>query len=122
MDTGFVFSQRDKRPMYQQIMEQIVQRVAIGDWPPQTPLPSIRQLATEIKVSVITVKRAYLELERQGVIATQQGKGSWVNGRMDLPNLQREELTQHLERAGKLAASLGIPTDELLEMLKRHAR
>jgi DNA-binding transcriptional regulator YhcF (GntR family) len=119
---GFVFSRRDKRPMYQQIMEQIIQRVAVGDWPPQTPLPSIRQLATEIKVSIITVKRAYLELEREGVIVTQQGKGSWVNGRMDLPKLQRQELTQHIERAGKLAQSMGIPVDELLEMLKRHAR
>jgi GntR family transcriptional regulator len=121
MDKGFVFSQRDKRPMYQQIMEQIVQRIAVGDWPPETPLPSIRQLATEIKVSVITVKRAYLELEREGVIVTQQGKGSWVDGRMDLQNLQREELTQHLERSARLARSLGIPTDQLLEMLRRHA-
>ena len=121
MDAGFVFSQRDQRPMYQQIIEQIVQRIAIGDWPPGTPLPSIRQLAIEIKVSVITVKRAYLELEREGVIVTQQGKGSWVNGRIDLKQLQREELTQHLERAGKLARSLGIPTDELLDMLRRHA-
>ena len=121
MNTGFVFSQRDQRPMYQQIMEQIVRRIAIGDWPPGTPLPSIRQLATDIKVSVITVKRAYLELEREGVIVTQQGKGSWVNGRIDLEELQREELTQHLERAGKLARSLGMPTDALLEMLRRHA-
>jgi GntR family transcriptional regulator len=121
MDIGFVFSQRDKRPMYQQIMGQIVQRIAIGDWPPQTPLPSIRQLATEIKVSVITVKRAYLELEREGVIVTQQGKGSWVNGRGDLQTLQRDELSQHLERAGKLARSLGISTDELLDMLRRFA-
>ena len=122
IDMGFVFSQLDKRPMYQQIMEQIVQRIAVGDWPPQTPMPSIRQLATEIKVSVITVKRAYLELEREGVIVTQQGKGSWVNGRMDLQNLQREELTQNLQRAGRLARSLGIPADELLEMLNRYAR
>lgn len=121
MKTGFVFSQRDERPMYQQIMEQIVQRIAIGDWPPQTPLPSIRQLATEINASVITVKRAYLELEREGIIVTRQGKGSFVNGNNDLPKLQREELRQHLERAGKLAHSLGIPTDELIDMLRRFA-
>lgn len=119
---GFVFSQRDKRPMYQQIMEHIVQRIAVGDWSPDTPLPSIRQLATEIKVSIITVKRAYLELEREGVIVTQQGKGSWVNGRMDLRNLQRDELTQHLERAARLARSLGMPADEVLDLLKKHTR
>jgi GntR family transcriptional regulator len=47
-------------------------------------LPSIRQLATEIKVSIITVKRAYLVLERKDVIVSQQGKPSRVNGNMDL--------------------------------------
>lgn len=119
MQHGFVFSQTDKRPMYQQIMEQIVQRIAVGDWPANTPLPSIRQLASEIKVSVITVKRAYLELEREGVIVTQQGKGSWVNGGMDLQNLQREELMQHLEKAAKLARSLGISRKDLQAMLSK---
>ncbi|NQY34531.1 MAG: GntR family transcriptional regulator [Alteromonadaceae bacterium] len=106
--------------MYQQIMEQIVQRIAVGDWPPNTPLPSIRQLATEVKVSIITVKRAYLELEREGVILTQQGKGSRVNGSVDLHSLQREELTQHLEQAAKLAKSLGLSEDELLNLLKKY--
>lgn len=120
MNYGFVFSQTDKRPMYQQIMEQITQRIAVGDWPPGTALPSIRQLATEIKVSIITVKRAYLELEREGVIATQQGKGSWVNSSLDLKMLQREELTQHLVQAGKLAKSLAISEDELLHMIKKY--
>jgi DNA-binding transcriptional regulator YhcF (GntR family) len=119
---SFVLSQRDKRPMYQQIMSQIVQRIAVGDWPPNAPLPSIRQLAMETKVSVITIKRAYLELERDGVIVTQQGKGSWVNGSTDLPSLQREELMRHLREAGTLARSLGIPADDLLDMLKRQAR
>lgn len=106
--------------MYQQIMEQIIQRIAVGDWPPNTPLPSIRQLATEINVSIITVKRTYLELEREGVISTQQGKGSWVNGSLDLKVLQHEELTQHLIQVGKLAKSLGIPEDELLHIIKKY--
>jgi GntR family transcriptional regulator len=120
MKYGFIFSQTDKRPMYQQIMEQITRRIAVGDWPPNTPLPSIRELAMEIKVSIITVKRAYMELEREGVIATQQGKGSWVNGVLDLQMLQREELLQHLQLAGKLAKSLAIPEEELLRMIKKY--
>lgn len=119
MDLIFTFSRRDKRPMYQQIMEQIVQRIAVGDWPPNTPLPSIRRLATAIKVSMITVKRAYLELEREGYIVTQQGKGSWVSERVDPQSLQREQLMQHLELAGKQAKSMGIPPDELLDLLKK---
>ncbi len=120
MHNGFVFSQTDKRPMYKQIMEQVVQRIAVEDWPPDTPLPSIRQLAVEIKVSVITVKRAYLELERGGVIVTQQGKGSWVSHSMDLQNLQHEELMQHLEQAAKLARSLAVSGKDLQAMLRKH--
>lgn len=120
MNLNFIFSQTDKRPMYQQIMEQIIQRIAVGDWPPNTPLPSIRQLAIEIKVSIITVKRAYLELEREGVILTQQGKGSRVNNNIDLHSLQREELSQHLEQVAKLAKSLNFSEDELLNMLKKY--
>ena len=116
----FVFSQADKRPMYQQIMEQILQRIAVGDWPPNTPLPSIREMAAEIKVSVITVKRSYLELEREGVIVTQQGRGSWVSESLNLRSLQRRELMQHLQDAARLAASLGISGDDLQTMLKRY--
>ena len=72
MSSTFVISQTDKRPIYLQIMEQIKQRVAVGDWIEGQDIPSIRQLAVDLQVSVITVKRAYLELEREGVIVTQQ--------------------------------------------------
>ncbi len=120
MNYNFLLSQTDKRPMYQQIMEQIKQRIAVGDWLPNSPLPSIRELATEVKVSIITVKRAYMELEREGVISTQQGKGSRVNESQDLNKLKREELRQHLEQAGKLAKSLKMSENELLEMIKKY--
>jgi GntR family transcriptional regulator len=120
MKLGFVFSQTDNSPMYQQIMEQIKQRIAVGDWPPHTPLPSIRELAVETKVSVITVKRAYLELERDGVIVTQQGKGSWVNDTIDLKGIQKKELLNHLEQAGKLAKSLDVPVDAIVQMIRQY--
>ncbi len=116
----FVFSQTDKRPMYQQIMDQITRRIAVGDWPPHTPLPSIREMAAEINVSVITVKRSYLELEREGVIVTQQGKGSWVNENLDVQSLQRRELKQHLESAARLATSLGLSANDLRVILQRY--
>ncbi len=64
----------DPRALYLQVIEQIKRRVAVGDLPPGAELPSIRQLAAELKISVITIKRAYLELEREGVILTRQGK------------------------------------------------
>ena len=119
MKFGFLFPQTDTRPMYQQIMEQIRQRIAVGDWPPGTPLPSVRELASDATVSVITVKRAYLELGREGVIVTQQGKGSWVNDTVDLSTIQKAELLQHLEQAGKLAVALAIPEHEIAQLIKQ---
>jgi GntR family transcriptional regulator len=54
------------------------------------------------------------------MIVTQQGKGSWVNGTLDLKEIQREELRQHLEQASKLAKSLAMSQDELLDMMKKY--
>ena len=61
MHSDLTISHADRRPMYLQIMEQIRHRVAVGDWKPGHELPSIRALAVSTRVSVITVKRAYLE-------------------------------------------------------------
>ena len=114
MSGTFLISQSDKRPIYLQIMEQIKRRVAIGDWTEGQPIPSIRQLAVDLQVSVITVKRAYLELEREGVIVTQQGKGSRVAPNPGLGmRLQQQELQKHLEQAIRLSAVLGIQPEEL---------
>ena len=115
---AFVISQTDGRPMYRQIMEHIRQSVAVGDWPPGHALPSIRELAVALQVSVITVKRAYLELERDGVIVTQHGKGSFVAPDSDLKSkLQRAELDRILERSLELARVLGVSPDELTRRL-----
>jgi GntR family transcriptional regulator len=114
MPGSFIISQSDKRPMYLQIMEQIKQRIVVGDWKESQSIPSIRQLAVDLQVSVITVKRAYLELEREGVIVTQQGKGSFVASNPGLgARLREQELEQHLERATRIAALLGIRPREL---------
>ena len=121
-DFEFILSKADGRPMYLQIMDQVQQRVAVGDWAPGTKLPSIRELAVAVHVSVITVKRAYLELERNGVIVTQQGKGSWVSEGSNRSRLQEDELERHLERAAALAGALGISADELHALLTRFAK
>jgi GntR family transcriptional regulator len=119
MNGPFVISQSDKRPMYLQIMEQIKQRIAAGDWSEGHPIPSIRQLAVDLQVSVITVKRAYLELEREGVIVTQQGKGSHVARNAGLGmRLREQELEQHLQQATRIAAVLGIRPQELEHRLR----
>ena len=119
MLTGIVLSQGDGRPMYLQIIEQIRRRIAVGDWPAGYSLPSIRQLAVELNVSVITVKRAYFELERDGVIATHHGKGSVVAERADLgAELHEQELVTHLTEVARLGQLLGLSTRELQGRLK----
>ena len=123
MHSPLIISQTDPRPMYLQIKEQIRHRVAVGDWKPGQEVPSIRALAAAVRVSVITVKRAYLELEREGVIVTRHGKGSFVAGGVDLPtNLQEQELEAHLEAASRIARMLGLSDDELIERLEKAER
>jgi len=119
MDEPLTLSQSDKRPMYLQIMEQIKQRIAVGDWKEGQPIPSIRQLAADTAVSVITVKRAYLELEREGIIVTQPGRGSHVSTSPGLGiRLREQELQQHLENAMRVAAQLGIRPKEIERRLR----
>lgn len=105
--------------MYMQLMEQICQRVTTADWPAGHELPSIRVLAAEVRVSVITVKRAYLELERQGVIITRQGKGSFVSDSVDLGlRLRARELEAQLRSVASLSLTLGVPLEELEARLR----
>ncbi len=119
MHSSLVISQSDGRPMYLQIMEQIRQRVAVGDWAKGEEIPSIRQLAVALRVSVITVKRAYLELEREGVIVTQQGKSSIVAPDAKLgERLYEQELATHIAQVVQLGALLGLTFEELILRLR----
>jgi GntR family transcriptional regulator len=119
MHSGIVISQTDGRPMYLQIMEQVKQRVAVGEWMPGEEIPSIRQLAMELRVSVITVKRAYLELERDGVILTQQGKGSVVAPNPGPnPRVVSKELGEHLEQVVRLGELLGLSEKEIARRIR----
>jgi GntR family transcriptional regulator len=105
--------------MYLQIMEQMRQRIAVGDWPAGHEIPSIRAMAVATKVSVITVKRAYLELERAQVIVTRQGKGSFVADTVDLGRqLKHEELDEHLRAAAAIGKHLGLTPDDLADRLR----
>jgi GntR family transcriptional regulator len=119
MYSGINISQTDPRPMYLQIMEQIRARVAARNWPPGKELPSIRALAAALNVSVITVKRAYLDLETEGVIVTRHGKGSFVADVNGLAGeLKEAELERHLANAATLARQLGLTEDELAARLR----
>jgi GntR family transcriptional regulator len=93
-------SQTDPRPMYLQIKEQLRHRIAVGELKSGDEIPSIRALAVATRVSVITIKRAYLELELEGVILTRQGRGSFVAENANLgAHMQAQELDAQLATA-----------------------
>jgi GntR family transcriptional regulator len=109
--------------MYLQIMEQVRQRIAIGDWHPGRELPSIRALAAGLNISVITIKRAYEELETEGLIETHHGKGSFVAKRPVVnTNVHMEQLDEHLAAAARLALITGATEDDLIRRLRRAQR
>ena len=107
-------------PIYRQIAQQIKTQILSGALVPDTPLPSIRNLAKDLRISVITTKRAYDELEQQGFVYTLAGKGCFV-APLNLELLQEEHLKQiesHLQEAVRLAETCGLSQEELLEMLR----
>lgn len=119
MHIAIQISQTDPRPMYLQIKEQLRHRIAVGDLKAGDEIPSIRALAVATRVSVITIKRAYLELELEGVILTRQGRGCFVADNANLgSHLQLQELDQQLTTAVHTAALLDIKGEALVERLR----
>lgn len=108
------------QPIYDQISGQIKAQILSGALSPGDALPSIRGLAKDLKISVITTKRAYDELEAQGLINTVAGKGCFVAEKnLDLIREQKlKELEDHLDAAVELAAQCGVSALELMEMLR----
>jgi GntR family transcriptional regulator len=103
------------QPIYDQISSQLRDQIIQGDLSEDESLPGIRTLAKDLRISVITTKRAYEELEREGYIYTVPGKGSFVAKRNE--SLIREEylrrIEEHLEEVYRLAGLLHLSEDEL---------
>lgn len=107
------------QPIYEQIYAQIKNQIISGTLQPGEPLPSIRALAKDLRISVITTKRAYDELEKDGFICTMAGKGSFVAEKdMELVReMHLKDIEQHLQRAAELAAACGLSRKDLLNTL-----
>lgn len=110
-----IVSNQSELPIYAQIKEQLKEQILNGQIPEGTTLPSIRQLAKEIGVSVITTTRAYSDLEAEGFIATMQGKGSVVLSKDN--SMVREQYLMRIEEglttAIETARTMGLPDEEL---------
>ena len=114
-----IISNASDLPIYEQISSQIKALIMNGTLKEGELLPSIRVIAKELKVSVITTKRAYADLERDGFIEVVQGRGSFVSSR-NLDFIREEQLRNaemHLQKAVEIAQVGNISLKELMEML-----
>ena len=117
---NIIISNASGAPIYEQIYAQIKAAILSGALREGDALPSIRALAKDLRISVITTKRAYEELEREGFIYTVAGKGCFVAARST--EWMREDLLrqieEHLQEIARLAAAAGVSGEELGQMLR----
>jgi len=115
-----IISNRSSVPIYEQIKLQIKEAILSGELKEDSPLPSIRQLAKDLKISVITTTRAYNDLETEGYVINIQGKGCFVLPRN--PELVKENATRNIEslfeKAIELSNRYDITYEELIEILQ----
>ncbi|MCT2345695.1 MULTISPECIES: GntR family transcriptional regulator [Niallia] len=114
-----IISNKSKEPIYEQIYAQIKKHILSAELPEGSPLPSMRQLAKELDISVITTKRAYEELEKNGFIYSVVGKGSFVqeqNNEM-IKERKMKVIEEQLIAAIHNSKEIGVSLTELKELL-----
>ncbi|MGL4523741.1 MAG: GntR family transcriptional regulator [Bacilli bacterium] len=115
-----ILTQGSSLPLYEQIVSAIREQVLAGKVSPGEPLPSMRVLAKELQVSIITTKRAYEELEKQGIIATVAGKGSFIAEQTKdrLEEVVRLAIEEQMLEAITRAKSLNMTKKETLQLFE----
>ncbi len=112
--------QNSGEPIYRQIERQFKDMIISGEYKPGQPLPSIRSLAQDLRISVITTMKAYDELVKEGLITAAAGKGYFVNEQDSemLREQQMRELEKNLLAAIECSRRAGVSSEELMEILK----
>ncbi len=107
-------------PIYEQIKNAMIDQIMSGELKEGTPLPSIRNLAVDIKISVMTIKKAYDELEKDGYIISVQGKGTFVATKnMELAKEQaKKEIEEHILKVIEIRERFGIEKKEVYDILE----
>jgi len=118
-----IISNGSHRPIYEQIYTQLKNQIIAGALEEGDALPSIRALAKDLKISVITTKRAYEELEREGFIYTIAGKGCFVAEQSAelVRESQLRQIETRMEEILELGASCGLTCEDLVQMLRMMA-
>ena len=114
-----IISSNNSKPIYEQITSQIKAKIMSGELAAGQPIPSMRALAKAIHVSVITVQKAYEDLQRDGFIETTVGRGSCVSAlnKDFMQEEQQRKAEEHLQAAADIGRANGISLEKLLELL-----
>ena len=114
-----IISSNTSKPIYEQITSQIKALIISGELETGEPIPSMRALAKSLHVSVMTVQKAYDDLQRDGFIETTVGRGSFVSARNKdfYQEEQQRQAEEHLQAAADIGRTSGIPLDKLTELL-----
>ena len=114
-----IISSNTSKPIYEQITLQIKAMIMSGDLQTGDPIPSMRALAKSLHISVITVQRAYEDLQRDGFIETTIGRGSFVSAqnRDFIQEEQQRIAEEHLQTAAEIGKTSGISLEKLIELL-----
>lgn len=117
---NIIISNVNDKPIYDQIYTQVKNAILSGELQPGEGLPSIRALAKDLRVSVITTKRAYDELEKAGYLYTVPGKGCYVAEKNTelVKEAYLSQIEDHLSQVLTLAAGCGLTVDDLADMLR----
>jgi GntR family transcriptional regulator len=113
-----IIDHKDKRPMYEQIIERFRQMILCGVMEPNSPMPSVRSLAMELSINPNTIQRAYQELERMGYIYTIKAKGSYVSEQAVKEDNKRREILNDLQPIVDKAYMTGFKESDIREMLE----
>ena len=109
---------KDRRPLYEQIVEKLSDLMVRGILEQDSQLPSVRSLATELSMNPNTIQRAYAELERQGYIYTVKGKGSFVAENSVMKEKRKKDLLIQVSEVIDEAIRLGISGEEIKNMVE----
>lgn len=110
---------KDRRPIYEQIIENFQQMILCGALKPGEAMPSVRSLAMELSLNPNTIQRAYQELERDGYIYTVKGKGSFVSDNAEAVENKRAEIYEQMKAVALKGISSGMDVNELDSMWKK---
>lgn len=113
-----VLDYRDRRPLYEQVTEKLEELMFTGVLPPDSRLPSVRNMATELSINPNTIQRAYAELERQGYIYSIQGKGSFVADGKRLADGIRKDWEKQFDTAIEEGLRIGVNYQDMINMLE----